>query len=50
LASESEENITTAALNSEFPTTEITVSEPGGKFDICYCADISEAVKRLEEK
>ena len=50
LASESEENITAAALNSEFPTTEITVSEPGGKFDICYCADISEAVKRLEEK
>lgn len=50
LASESEENITAAALNSEFPTTEITVSKPGGKFDICYCADISEAVKRLEEK
>jgi len=50
LASESEEKITPVTLNSGFPTTEISVSESSGKFDLCYCADISEAVKRLEEK
>ena len=50
LTSESAEKITPVTLNSGFPTTEISVSEPDGKFDVCYCADISEAVKRLEEK